>query len=743
MGSLVLGFLLLLGSSCTEEIIAEQQTAGGAASGDLVPVEFTVGDVANLTRATSSIVTFNANEQMKVYVKPNGQSSYTGYTYTTESSGHSDIALTAPATPPYFPAGQGTTVEAYAYYPANAGTSFSVQADQRTDANYKASDLMFAANRTITKGANDGSNSLLMNHLMAQLHLNVTGQGVSINRVLVNCKRSVTFTPEGQTVVSTTGSASDIVAMTGSGEAYVLIPQQPVNTVTIKVETGSANDANTTATFVFSVSSDFVAGKSYPLNLSVSATQVGITTSIADWDEMEAMNAEWGGGLGEGLDVREVSESYTYDGSAKTPTPDVYFGTTKLTKDTDYQLVYINNINAGTATVSAIGGNTYAGKVGVREFTISKATVANGSWSIDKTSMSIAQGGIMRTIAVSRTGNGTVLAVSSNQSVATVSVSGTTVTVTSGSNVGSATITITVADGENHTYAGNHTCTVTSTTAYAGALNGVFTIDDSGKQVLFSKGNLQATYNGSSWSWAFAEHQWDYIGKAEGNINVRETSPYVADYSGSSTTVDLFGWVGASSDFTGVAQYGITMSTTNDDYGTGSENLKSDWGTLPITNGGNTANSGWFTLSKNEWVYLIETREASAVGGTVNGRYALCYVDGIRGLILFPDSYTHPVGVSGPHGVNSSDPLFTDNIYDLTDWGKMEAAGAVFLPAAGKRMRCWVNEAGEQGHYCSRTLYLPTATIVHCLDLDTHIVGFHYAIGRREGCSVRLVRPVE
>ena len=292
MGSLVLDFLLLLGSSCTEEIIAEQQTAGGAASGDLVPVEFTVGDVVNLTRAASSIVTFNANEQVKVCVKPNGQSSYTGYTYTTASAGHSDIALTAPATPPYFPAGQGTSVEAYAYYPANAGTSFSVQADQRTDANYKASDLMFAANRTITKGVNDGSNSLLMNHLMAQLHLNVTGQGVSINRVLVNCKRSVTFTPEGQTVVSTTGSADDIIAKTSSGDAYVLIPQQPINTVTIKVETGSQNDANTTATFVFSYGSDFVAGKSYPLNLSVSATQVGITTSIADWDEMEAMNAE-------------------------------------------------------------------------------------------------------------------------------------------------------------------------------------------------------------------------------------------------------------------------------------------------------------------------------------------------------------------------------------------------------------------------------------------------------------------
>ena len=729
MGSLVLGFLLLLGSSCTEEIIAEQQTAGGAASGDLVPVEFTVGDVANLTRATSSIVTFNANEQVKVCVKPNGQSSYTGYNYTTASAGHSDIVLIAPATPPYFPNGDNSTVDAYAYYPNNASTSFSVQADQRTDANYKASDLMYAANRTITRDVNDGSNSLLMNHLMAQLHLNVTGQGVSINRVLVNCKRSVTFTPEAQTVVSTTGSASDIVAMTGSGDAYVLIPQQPINTVTIKVETGSQNDASTTATFVFSYSSDFVAGKSYPLNLSVSATQLGITTSIADWDEMEAVNAQVGGGL----DVREVSGTYTYDGSAKTPTPDVYFGTTKLTKDTDYQLYYINNINAGTATVCAIGRNTYASKVGMREFAISKATVANGSWSINKTSMSIAKGGSTNTIAVSRTGNGAVHAVSSDQSVATVSVSGTTVRVTSGSNVGSATITITVADGDNHTYAGSHTCTVTTTAAaYAGALNGQFTVNGTGKQVKFSKGNLQATYNGSSWTWAFAEHQWDFIGYAEGNYRVTDTPPYVAGYSGSSTTVDLFGWVGASSTWSGAAQYGITSSTTTDNtdgYGNvATEALKSDWG--------NTIGSGWRTLTSDEWMYLFNTRTP-----TSGVRYAKATVNGKSGVILLPDDWN--TTYYSLTSINTANAAYTTNSITSSDWtNKLEAHGAVFLPAAGYRNGSTVNNQGPRGHYWSSSPNTSNVTSVYYVFFNS---GFLEArnTNRNYGHSVRLVRQVE
>jgi len=654
MGSLLTGFLLLLGSSCTEDIIAEQQTAGDAASGDLVPVEFTVGDVANLTRATSSIVTFKANEQVKVCVKPNGRTSYTGYNYTTASAGQTDIALTAPSTRPYFPIGQGTTVEAYAYYPNNASTSFSVQANQTADNYYKASDLMFAANRTITKGVNDGSNSLLMNHLMAQLHLNVTGQGVSINRVLVNCKRSVTFTPEAQTVVSTTGSASDIVAMTGSGEAYVLIPQQPVNTVTIKVETGSQNVASTTATFAFTATSDFESGKSYSINLFVNSEMLGVTTLIADWDGTNPLNVV------KGLEISDI-DSQSYTGSAVTPTATVTCMGTTLTEGTDYELVYANNINPGTATVYAVGKNTYIGKMGIGRFVI--------------------EGPV-------------------------------------------------------------------------GVINGVFTVDKTGKQVMFSKGNLQATYDGSSWTWAFAEHQWDCIGNAEGNTKVTDTPPYVADYSGSSTTVDLFGWVGASCTWTGAAQYGITSSQNyNNINGYGNvknENLKSDWGTLPITNGGNTANSGWFTLPMEAWDYLIYNRRASTIDGTANCRWVRATVNGIPGIILFPDIYTHPVGVVIPKGINGSGNYatgFNNNIYDATAWGKMEAAGAVFLPITGRRQGTEVTAAVGQlnvsAFYWTST---PRSNIgasessASCFNFNNSSIEWHYYQIRYHGCSVRLVR---
>ena len=91
-----------------------------------------------------------------------------------------------------------------------------------------------------------------------------------------------------------------------------------------------------------------------------------------------------------------------------------------------------------------------------------------------------------------------------------------------------------------------------------GELTGKFSVNANGKQVVFAQGNLQASYYGSEWVWAIAGNQWDYIGDAAGNTSVTNTAPFIdGDYK----TVDLFGWVGASSTWTDVNRYGITSST--------------------------------------------------------------------------------------------------------------------------------------------------------------------------------------
>ncbi len=82
-------------------------------------------------------------------------------------------------------------------------------------------------------------------------------------------------------------------------------------------------------------------------------------------------------------EVKEVSQciitlsqtAYTYDGTPKTPMVTVRDGNKTLLKDTDYTLVYENNINAGTGKVTITGTADYKGTV-KKSFTI---TVKKGT----------------------------------------------------------------------------------------------------------------------------------------------------------------------------------------------------------------------------------------------------------------------------------------------------------------------------------------------------------------------------
>ena len=93
-------------------------------------------------------------------------------------------------------------------------------------------------------------------------------------------------------------------------------------------------------------------------------------------------------------------------------------------------------------------------------WTIGKAA---GHLSLSKTSITLNSSTKSTTFTVSRAGDGAISAVSSDTSVATVSVSGTTVTVNSVNNkTGTATITVSVAAGTNFTAPSNKTCSVTA-----------------------------------------------------------------------------------------------------------------------------------------------------------------------------------------------------------------------------------------------------------------------------------------
>ena len=259
------------------------------------------------------------------------------------------------------------------------------------------------------------------------------------------------------------------------------------------------------------------------------------------------------------------------------------------------------------------------------------------------------------------------------------------------------------------------------------SLKGEFSVSST-RKVAFSKGNLRATTSDNCVTWTFciATNQFDYIGNATANNKVNGNGTVSEN-----GTVDLFGWVGAPSPWTGAAQYGVSSSTTinsTETYGDGtSASLKSDWGTL-IGDG-----KTWRTLTTEEWQYLLGTSEDR---NDKNGLGTIT-VEGdqqIFGLIILPDGYTDPEGVSQKFVSGTA-----NTTYSASDWSAMETAGAVFLPAAGNRYGSSVDAAGSHGCYWSSSAWAAYARRMY-FDSDK-LEPATYGT-RCRGYSVRLVRSL-
>lgn len=256
-----------------------------------------------------------------------------------------------------------------------------------------------------------------------------------------------------------------------------------------------------------------------------------------------------------------------------------------------------------------------------------------------------------------------------------------------------------------------------------------FTVADDGngnvKKVYFSPGNL--LYQASCNKWEFAAHQYDICHVSGDNVG----DDY-ANWTGKWT--DLFGWVGASSKFDGAAIYGVSTSTTPFDYGNVvGEALKSDWGKVF------GENSNWYTLTTEEFRYLFSYD--TYTNDTRANKYGEGIVAGVNGVILFPDDWTYPTLSESSTSEDKFQLGESDwvNTYTADDWAKMEANGAVFLPAAGSRYGTDVVGVGGSGLYWSSSAYIggTTASDLSFLSGD---VGPNYAADSRFGFSVRLVR---
>ena len=173
-----------------------------------------------------------------------------------------------------------------------------------------------------------------------------------------------------------------------------------------------------------------------------------------------------------GATVTLASSSYTYNGSAKTPSVTVRLNGVTLTKNTDYTVSYSNNTNAGTATVTITGKGSYSGTV-TKTFTINAKSITSSTVTLSS-SLYVYSGS-------AKTPTPTVK----------ITLNGSSVTLTNGTDY-----TVTYSNNIN---AGTATVTITGTGNYKGTKTKTFTINP--KTIAFGTATLAATsytYSGSA-----------------------------------------------------------------------------------------------------------------------------------------------------------------------------------------------------------------------------------------------------
>jgi len=271
------------------------------------------------------------------------------------------------------------------------------------------------------------------------------------------------------------------------------------------------------------------------------------------------------------------------------------------------------------------------------------------------------------------------------------------------------------------------------------ALRGLFTINEDGDQVRFSKGNLRCYIDASgnphadpdnsanTTGWAFADHQYDFVG---------DVAPNNDPLCGTAGWIDLFSWPNDSGNFI-------------------------DWGTNQIYNGTSMdpANT-WRTLSgtesTGEFTYLFNTRNSVTVNGITDARYAKCKVNDVFGILLFPDDWVAGYELSEEMqnkvvtgNINQPSPYsgygnFYNVIITADEWLDFEAAGCVFLPCARCRYSSgYDTQISDSGRYSSSTRYNDVCINILSFASTGIKPADHIYTYFSNGYSVRLVQNAE
>ncbi len=230
-----------------------------------------------------------------------------------------------------------------------------------------------------------------------------------------------------------------------------------------------------------------------------------------------------------------------------------------------------------------------------------------------------------------------------------------------------------VSGKASHVRGDDGKCLICGRDLLIGALSGIFTTSPDGKRVRFSKGSLYHVGDEASLGWAFEDNQYDF----------RTWAGFGAVIGGVSGTtpdghVGLFYW---SKD---------AAAAFADDYD-GQGSATSDVSFVDSIE--SIIGSGWRLLSVSEWDYL------TSGAGDRKGKLGLAVIRlpssaSVCGMVILPDDWSLPDGCGFVSGKAAG---FESNAYDLQQWGLMENAGAVFIPASGYRYGSVVNDVGSYG----------------------------------------------
>ena len=203
---------------------------------------------------------------------------------------------------------------------------------------------------------------------------------------------------------------------------------------------------------------------------------------------------------------------------------------------------------------------------------------------------------------------------------------------------------------------------------------GLFTVDANKKQVFFSKGNLY--YNGTTFN--FEANQYDTTPSSNG----RRVENHISHFMWCKTP-----------------EKAMALKYDN--------NWNEETPFFAEKNFTVNGYSGWSVLTggdNGEWNYLLNSRNTAY---SDNHRYAAVKVNGMAGLLIFPDDFSSwPSGAGDePQTFNTYSDSRIDRNYTVEQFTVLQNNGCVFLPAAGYRSgssgNASVSPVGNLGYYWS------------------------------------------